>query len=118
MKKLIYKYQKGNPIRVAIQNNDPTKEGEWGYVYVDKDGRSTEFDPDTGQIAVHRGSPNGPVYWTTKADTPTDYRNSTPSYDQSVLLKIQRIENKLPQIEKLQKIIIIIIFLKMLQMKY
>lgn len=84
MKKLIPKYQ--NPaatIRVRIQNNDSGKEGEWGYVDVDKHGRPLNFNKNTGEFGVHRGSPNGKIFWTSKADNDTDYRSPTPSYDQS-----------------------------------
>ena len=85
MKKLIPKYQ--NPaatIRVRIQNNDSGKEGEWGYVDVDKHGRPLNFNKNTGEFGVHRGSPNGKIFWTSKADNDTDYRSPTPSYDQSI----------------------------------
>ena len=84
MRKLIPKYEEGQPIRVFIQNTDPDKKPEEAYVYVDKDGRPVQFNPNTGEFAAHRGSPNGKIFWTTKADTTTDYRSPVPTYDQSV----------------------------------
>lgn len=91
MKRLIKKYQNtpgpidkpGRWTRVKVANNDKTKAGRYGYIWVDDNNRPWEYNERNGTFKVYLDTPNsGNYYWTNKYEG-ADYNHNTPAYDYS-----------------------------------